>query len=201
MSIAALLIVAFGGAFSVFWLLQYIPLVGKVGKKIFSPRLAACKILAPFDAAITIVMVAGAWIGITSVTGVGMLVYNVLAALGISAGVVATKKLFVPKWAAKFNEEIAKAASKANKERVKAARKAKKTRLREKAKMTRGKSPRVNLVPLLAVITESALWVAARRIPIVKQRSNGLWNAIRVKTQPISSLSNKIASRWRHPNR
>jgi hypothetical protein len=99
MNILALLIVAFGGAFSVVWLIHYIPLRSKVFGRRFSPRLVLCSLLAPFDAMVTLLLVAGAWTGlITSITGIGMMIYNVLTGIGLSVGVVFVKKVLYPKW-------------------------------------------------------------------------------------------------------
>ncbi len=94
-----LLLIAFGGSFAVAWILHYIPLRQSLFGFVFSPRLLMCKALAPLDATLTLILIAGTWIGITSaVTGINMMVYNVLTGIGISCGVVFIKKVMVPKW-------------------------------------------------------------------------------------------------------
>ena len=71
MDISVVLLIAGGGAFAICWLINYIPLESKVGGKKFSPRLMFCKLLGPFDAGLTIILICGAWIGLTSaVTGI-----------------------------------------------------------------------------------------------------------------------------------
>ena len=93
MSAFALLIVAFGGAFAIVWLLTYLPLVSSIAGKIFSPRLLVCKLLMPFDAGVTLFLVAGAWTGLaTAVTGIGMMIYNVLTGIGLSVGVCSLER-------------------------------------------------------------------------------------------------------------
>jgi len=103
MDFSTLLIVAFGGAFAIAWIIHYIPLDIKMFGKLISPRLLVCKLLAPFDATITFILVCGAWVGLTaSVVGIYMMVYNVLTGIGISVGVVVIKKFFIPKWTKEF---------------------------------------------------------------------------------------------------
>ena len=107
MGVAALLIVAFGGSFAVVWLLHYLPLTSTIAGKTFSPRLIACKLLMPFDAGITLFLVAGAWTGLaTAVTGIGMMVYNVLTGIGLSVGVVFTRKVLMPRWQKAYAEKL-----------------------------------------------------------------------------------------------
>ena len=75
MDFSTLLIVAFGGAFAIAWIIHYIPLDIKMFGKLISPRLLVCKLLAPFDATITFILVCGAWVGLTaSVVGIYMMV-------------------------------------------------------------------------------------------------------------------------------
>ena len=63
-----------------------------------------CKLLAPLDATLTLILIAGGWIGVTSaVMGINMMVYNVLTGIGISLGVVFVKKVMVPRWENEFN--------------------------------------------------------------------------------------------------
>jgi hypothetical protein len=107
MNFITLLIVAFGGAFSIVWLIHYIPLISTIFGKKFSPRLFICKTLGPFDAVMTIILVAGAWAGIgTAVTGIGMMVYNVMTGIGLSMGVLFTKKVLKPRWEKTYKELI-----------------------------------------------------------------------------------------------
>ena len=103
MNIIALLFVAAGGAFALAWLIHYVPLHSKFLGKDYSPRLTLCRFLAPFDATLTFILVAGPIIGLgTAITGIGMMIYNVCLGLGISAGVVFTKKALVPAWTKQY---------------------------------------------------------------------------------------------------
>ena len=105
MSILSLLLIGLGGAFAVTWLIHYIPLSSTIFGKLWSPRLTACKALGPFDAFITMFLVVGAWVGLgTAVTGIGMMVYNVLTGIGLSLGVVFTKKVLSPRWRKQFQQ-------------------------------------------------------------------------------------------------
>ena len=106
MTFATLLIIAFGGTFSIIWLINYIPLTSSFAGSIFSPRLLLCKFLAPADAALTLFLVMGAWTGLaTTVTGISMVVYNVLTGIGISMGVLFVKRFLVPRWIKQFDKE------------------------------------------------------------------------------------------------
>jgi hypothetical protein len=107
MNLEGLFIIAFGSAFAIFWLINYIPITAKLTKKvIFSPRLMMCKLLAPFDAAFTIILIIGGWVGLsTTVTGIGMMTFNVLTGIGLSLGVLFVKKFMVPRWEEKFQQE------------------------------------------------------------------------------------------------
>ena len=105
MNFTALLMVALGGSFAVVWLIHYVPLVSTFFGRPYSPRLMLCKTLGPFDAVMTIILVAGAWIGLgTTVLGIGMMVYNVMTGIGLSMGVVFTKKILKPRWEKQFQE-------------------------------------------------------------------------------------------------
>lgn len=106
MSVATLLFIAFGGAFALVWLLHYVPLKSTILGKPYSPRLLVAKFVAPFDAFITILLVAGAWVGITTVTGIGSMVYNVLTGLGLSLGAVFVRKVLVPRWETDYNRIV-----------------------------------------------------------------------------------------------
>ena len=100
-----LLLIAFGGTFAVVWILHYIPIYKSIFGMTFSPRLMMCKLLAPLDATLTLILIAGTWIGITSaVTGINMMVYNVLTGIGISCGVVFIKKVMIPKWETEYKQ-------------------------------------------------------------------------------------------------
>lgn len=103
----SLLIVGLGGSFAVIWLINYIPLMSSIFGRPYSPRLFACKLLSPFDAFITMFLVAGAWVGLgTMVTGIGMMVYNVITGIGLSLGVVFTKKVLVPRWEKQYQQML-----------------------------------------------------------------------------------------------
>jgi len=63
-----------------------------------------CRFLAPLDATLTIILIAGGWIGLTSaVMGINLMVYNVLTGIGISLGVVFVKKIMMPRWKTQYN--------------------------------------------------------------------------------------------------
>ena len=107
MSFVALLFIAFSSAFSIIWLLNYLPLHSTILKVNYSPRLIICKFLAPFDAVLTFFLVGGSWVGIgVAITGIGTIVYSVLSGIGISIGIVITKKYFIPKWQSDYNEKV-----------------------------------------------------------------------------------------------
>jgi hypothetical protein len=109
MTLEGLFIIAFGSAFAVFWLIQYVPVIMTLGKRIvFSPRLLVCKLLAPFDAGMTLLLIVGGWVGISSsVVGISMMVFNVLVGLGLSIGVILIKKFMVPRWTKEFETKKA----------------------------------------------------------------------------------------------
>jgi hypothetical protein len=106
MQLFSLFIVAAGAAFAIVWLLLYVPVKARIPftQKRFSPRLMVCKLLAPFDAGITMLLVAGGWLGITSAVGLGVTVFNVLSGIGLSMGVLFTQKVLVPRWTKEFKE-------------------------------------------------------------------------------------------------
>ena len=98
-NIFMLMVVALGASFSLIYLLHYLPLHSTVFGLNFSPRLLFCKLLAPFDATMTFILVCGAWLGIsTAALGLNLIVMNTLTAIGISIGVILTKKVLAPKW-------------------------------------------------------------------------------------------------------
>ncbi len=103
MNITSLLLVALGSSFAVMWLVNYLPIDAKFLGQVYSPRLIMCKLLAPFDAGVTLILIGGSWIGIgTAFMGIGLMTYNVLTGLGLTLGVVLTKKYLVPKWEQEF---------------------------------------------------------------------------------------------------
>jgi len=107
MSFVALLFIAFSSAFSVIWLLNYLPLHSTIFNLDYSPRLVICKFLAPFDAVLTFFLVGGSWVGIgVAITGIGTIVYSVLSGIGISIGIVITKKYFIPRWTESYNNKV-----------------------------------------------------------------------------------------------
>ena len=107
MNFIALLLVAFGASFAVIWLLNYVPLVNKTFGKTWSPRLFIInKLLGPFDAVITLILVGGGWVGVTSALGISAMVYNVLSGIGLSLGVVVAKKYFAPHWQKQFDKQV-----------------------------------------------------------------------------------------------
>ena len=67
MSLTVLFLIAGGAAFSIMYLIgNYVPLYKKTFDKEYSPRLMLCKFLAPTDVTLTIILVCGPWIGITT---------------------------------------------------------------------------------------------------------------------------------------
>lgn len=99
MSFISLLIVAAGASFGTIYLLSYIPLATKSVKKVWSPRLVICKLLAPADVGVTLAATFLPMVGLTSaVMGISLMVYNVLVGIGFSGGVIITKKFFLPRW-------------------------------------------------------------------------------------------------------
>lgn len=106
MSFMSLILVGFGGAFAVCWLINYVPLISTIFGKTFSPRLLLCKTLGPLDAIVTIMLVTGGWVGLTTITGIGMMIYNVVTGIGLSMGVLFTKKVLKPRWEKKYQKAI-----------------------------------------------------------------------------------------------
>ena len=105
MNIMALLVVGFAGSFAIVWLIHYIPIHAKIGKARISPRLMLCKLLEPMDATLTFLLIAGPWVGLTTlVTGIGMMMYNVMTGIGLSLGVAFVKKFLIPKWKKEYQQ-------------------------------------------------------------------------------------------------
>ena len=99
MSLVALLVIAFIAAGSVIYLVTYIPLASSFAGREYSPRLIACKLLAPFDAAATLFLVIGPVVGLSVVVaGIGVIVYSTFVGVGLSIGVIFMKKIMLPKW-------------------------------------------------------------------------------------------------------
>lgn len=128
MSFSTLILIAFGTTFSLVWLIHYSPILAKkpslfwmrkhptTGKYCllprvayvpYSPRLFICKLLAPFDIGVSIFLVLASILGITIVTGISMLVYNILTAIGISIGVLFIHKILRPRWEKQYENELA----------------------------------------------------------------------------------------------
>jgi hypothetical protein len=98
------IMIAFAAAFAVIWLITYIPLSSVMFGKIWSPRLKFCNLLIPMDVGLTLVLICGGWIGITTAsTGIGMVTYNVFTGIGISVAVASTRKFIIPRWQQKFD--------------------------------------------------------------------------------------------------
>lgn len=106
MGLTALLLVAFGASFAVVWLLGYVPIKKKriFGKGIWSPKLFIARhILGPMDAGVTLILIGGGWVGLTSALGISAMVYNVLSGIGLSLGVMFVKKFLAPRWERQFS--------------------------------------------------------------------------------------------------
>ena len=109
MTLMELFLIAAISVFSIIWIINYIPLERKIFNKNFSPRLLFCKLLAPFDAMITIILISGSWLGIsTAALGIGMMTYNAITGLSISIGVLVIKNFFVPKWKQEYKKKCQK---------------------------------------------------------------------------------------------
>ena len=104
MNILSLTVIALGSSIAVGWILHYLPLHMKILQISFSPRLIACKLVAPFDTVITMLLICGAWVGFTTVTGIGFMVYNVMTGIGLSLGAVFVRKVLAPKWERDYKE-------------------------------------------------------------------------------------------------
>jgi hypothetical protein len=99
------ILIAFAASFAVIWLITYIPIHSTLFGKSWSPRLWFCKTLIPMDVSLTLVLICGGWIGITtSQTGIGLITYNVFTGIGISLAVMSVRKFLIPRWTKKFNQ-------------------------------------------------------------------------------------------------
>jgi len=127
MSMLSLLIVAAASTFAVIWLVHYVPIIATRPKTIWltnhpktnkfcilpstiniawSPKLFICKLLVPFDVGITLFLVFAGMLGLTTmVTGISMMVFNVLTAVGWSVGVGIIHKFLRPRWKRQFEEK------------------------------------------------------------------------------------------------
>lgn len=98
--------IAFAAAFAIIWLISYIPLTVTVVNKMWSPRLKFCNLLVPMDVGLTLILICGGWIGITTAsTGIGMVTYNVFTGIGISIAVASMRKFIIPRWQKQFDKE------------------------------------------------------------------------------------------------
>ena len=107
MSLISLLIISVGSGFGVFWLIQYVPLIRRMPFRgvYWSPRLVVCKLLIPFDISVTLWLIMGSVLGLaTSVTGISMLVYNTLVALGISGFIYVLHRWIIPRWKKQYEK-------------------------------------------------------------------------------------------------
>jgi hypothetical protein len=123
MSFLTLLIISLGGTFTIVYpIVRYVPLKATRSKVLwltrhndkflwrpkkititYSPKLAICKLLTPFDISISLFLVFSAMLGLsTAVTGISMMVFNVLTAVGISVGVFIVHAYYRPKWEKQF---------------------------------------------------------------------------------------------------
>jgi len=102
MSTGTLLFIALVGSASIVYLLTYLPIHAKVLGVNISPRLIICKVIAPFDSVMTVLLVMGGWLGLGSAVGLGMTVYSVASGVGLSVGAVFVRKVMVPKWRNKY---------------------------------------------------------------------------------------------------
>ena len=102
MNISALMLISFGAVFGIVYLLTYVPIIGKIFGRYYSPRLFLCKFLAPLDISLTLILIGGGIVGLTVVNGISMMIYNVCVGIGISIGVIITRKVMVPRWQKEF---------------------------------------------------------------------------------------------------
>lgn len=128
MSFIGLAVIAAGSVFTIIWIVHYAPLISTKPKTIwltkyagkfriipkivmipYSPRLFLCKLLVPFDVGISLFLVFAGMLGLTTiVTGISMMVFNVLTAVGFSIGVAIVHKWLRPRWNAQFQAALNK---------------------------------------------------------------------------------------------
>lgn len=94
--------IAVGAVFSLLILLSYAPVHKRTLGIHWSPKLMVAKLIAPFDVGITLFLVLGTILGLTMVTGIGNIIFNVATGLGISAGSILIRKVFAPRWEKQF---------------------------------------------------------------------------------------------------
>ena len=105
----SLIVIALSATFAMVWLLTYVPLISKktLSRKYWSPRLfLVSNILGPLDAGVTLILIGGSWVGLTSALGISAMIYNVLTGVGLSMGVVFAKKILAPKWKKQYREQV-----------------------------------------------------------------------------------------------
>lgn len=105
MGIDTLIFIALAATVAILVLLSYAPLHSTFMGRSYSPRLLIAKLIAPFDIGVTLLLVMGTIVGLTTVTGIGNIIFNVATGLGLSLGAVIVRKLFVPIWRKKYERE------------------------------------------------------------------------------------------------
>jgi hypothetical protein len=98
-----LLFVALASAFAMVWLIGYAPIHSKLMGVNYSPRLFICRFLIPIDVTMTTIMVLGPWI--VGADGLGHCILAVFTSLGLTAGTVLIRKIFVPRWRQVYQQE------------------------------------------------------------------------------------------------
>ena len=98
MSLGAIVFVALAAVVSLLVLLWYAPIRSTFFGRIYSPRLLFARIVAPFDIGVTLILILGTVVGLTVVTGIGNIVFNVATGFGISLGSILVRKIFIPLW-------------------------------------------------------------------------------------------------------
>lgn len=104
MSPFIIVFIATGAVFSLLILLGYAPVHRKFLGIHWSPKLMIARLIAPFDVSITLFLVLGTIVGLTAVTGVGNIVFNIATGLGISAGSLLIRKMLVPRWKQQYKQ-------------------------------------------------------------------------------------------------
>jgi len=97
--------IALGAAFTLIWMITYIPLYTVTFGRFWSPRLFFTRFMIAMDITFTMILIAGGWVGLSTVaTGIGMVVYNVMTGIGLSIGILIVRKIFIPRWEKQFNQ-------------------------------------------------------------------------------------------------
>lgn len=107
MSIGSILFVSLGAVVGLMMILSYLPLDSRILGLVYSPRLIAAHLVAPFDAGVTLLLIGGTILGIHSVTGIGNIVFNIAVGLGLSASSILVRKVLIPRWKKQFAEKKA----------------------------------------------------------------------------------------------